>query len=208
MDSIIVNDKRYTKSMDTTSGEEIIDEQIQQAYDILEPYKDKLIGLGEGNHERSLTNMCNTNPVRRLCEKLGCEYLGYTWMCSIALREVDGRGRTVVIYGNHGWGGGTRTEGGDLTKYAKIMSAYESDIYLFGHTHGLMAKRSPRLSIAGKKLIAKDRYICICGTFMKTISPDETPSWSETKGFNPARIGGITINIKPINHWCDIRVYA
>lgn len=208
MDSIVISDKRYSKSTDDTEGEAIIDEQVKQAYDILEPYASRIIGLGEGNHERVLTDRCNTNPTKRLCEKLGCTYLGYTWMCSLLLRETDGRGRTVVLYGNHGWGGGTRTEGGDLTKYAKIMSAYESDIYLFGHTHGLLAKRSPRLSIVGKKLVAKDRYVCICGTFLKTISPDETPSWSETKGFNPARIGGITIDIKPNGSWCDIKVAA
>jgi hypothetical protein len=202
-----VQDKRYNKSMDATTQECVIDEQIEEAYQCLLPYKDRIIGLGEGNHERVIANM-GTNPIQRLCNKLGCDYLGYTFMCSIILRENNGRGRTVTIYGNHGWGGGTRTEGGDLTKYAKVMQSYESDIYLFGHTHGLVSKRSPRFSLIGKKLMAKDRFLCVCGTFLKTISPDSIPSWSETRGFHPARIGGIDISIKPNHEWCDIKVHS
>ena len=208
MDSIITTDKRYSKAHDDMGGEAIVDEQIDEAYNILEPYASRIIGLGEGNHCQTIISHCATNPIKRLCEKLKCEYLGYTWMCNLSLSENGGRGRTVTIYGNHGWGGGCRTEGGDLTKYSKILSYYDSDLYLFGHTHGLMAKRSPRLSIVGNRLIAKDRYICVCGTFLKTISPDEIPSWSETKGFAPARIGGITIDIKPTATWCDIKVAA
>lgn len=208
LDSIVCTDKRYAKSMDETGSEAIVDEQIDEAFAILEPYADRIIGLGEGNHERELVKKTGTNPTKRLCEKLKCEYLGYTWMCVLNMREKDGRGRTVTVYGSHGWGGGCRTEGGDLTKFSKIMNYYESDLYLFGHTHGLMAKRSPRLSVVGDKLMAKDRYICVCGTFLKTISPDAIPSWAETKGFAPARIGGITIDIKPTAIWCDIKVAA
>jgi len=208
MDDIIAIDKRYAKSQDDTEGDDIIDQQIEKAYSLLSPYKEKIIGLGEGNHERTIAGKNGTNPIKRLCKELGCEYLGYSFLVRLVFHENNARFRHVIIYGNHGWGGGSRTEGGSLTKYAKTIGYYDADIYLFGHDHTLVTKPSPRLSLVGEKLIAKDRHICICGTFLKTVSVDENPTWAETRGFNPARIGGVTISIKPNGSWCDIKATA
>lgn len=192
--------------MDATTQECVIDEQIEEAYQCLLPYKDRIIGLGEGNHERVIANM-GTNPIQRLSDKLGCEYLGYTFMCQLRLRTKSGIGRTVTIYGNHGWGGGSRTQGGDLTKFARPTGYYDADLFLFGHVHRSQHDEIARLGIVQNKLIAKPKHVCICGTFLKTISPDAIPSWAETRGFQPAKIGGINITIKPSMHnWCNIKV--
>lgn len=205
MDSIIIADRRYQKSMDGTQDDGIIDEQVNTMYEVLKDYAPRIVGLGEGNHERVVTNRYGSNPTKRLCELLNVPYLGYTWICKLVLRENDGRGRSVSIYGHHGWGGG-KTQGADLTKYSKIMAFYDCDIFLFGHTHRLVVDRIERLGLSGDKLIAKPQHMAVCGTFLKTISPDETPSWAETKGFQPARIGAPTISIKPNNSWVDINI--
>lgn len=205
LDSIVCTDKRYSKAMDSTKDEGIIDEQINDMAGILEPYKERIIGLGEGNHERTICKY-GTNPTKRLAALLGVPSLGYTWICKLLLSENSSRTRTVLVYGNHGWGGGSRTQGASITKYSRTLNYYQCDIFLFGHDHRLQTDRIEQLGIAGTKLIAKPKHIAICGTFLKTISHDDIPSWAETKGFQPARIGAPTISIRPNDTWCDIRI--
>jgi len=211
LDSIIVIDKRYRKSIDAFGGEEIIDEQVNGIYEILKPYKDRILGLGIGNHEDTIVKKYATNPIKRLCEKLSTEkhevpYLGYSYFYKLSMRENGGRGRTVLIKGHHGYGGGGRTQGGDLTKFSKDMGFYDADLFIYGHTHKLQFDEVPRLGISGTKLISKPKVLVICGTFKKSLSKDSTTTWEETMGFPPTRIGGACINIKPNANWVDISV--
>lgn len=207
LDSITVTDRRYTKAMDGTESEAIVDDQVNEAIDILKPYASRILGLGEGNHERVLVDRTNTNVTRRICEALNVPYIGYTWIIKLTMREDDGRGRSVLIYGNHGFGGSSRTIGGSLTSFSRVLQSYEADIFLFGHVHRLQVDRVERLGLAGTKLIAKPKHLAICGTFLHTVTSDNPiPSWSETKGFAPARIGGPEVTITPNKSWVDIRI--
>ena len=202
MDCIIVKDmKRYDKHSDDSPTGAIIDDQVNGIYEILEPYKNKIIGLGRGNHESTIIKYCGTDPTARLCEKLGCAYLGYSGLVKIILREDEGRGRTVIIRWHHGWGGGSRTQGADLTKYSKDTTHWDADVYLYGHVHRKQSDSIPRIGLAGSKVISKPKLIGICGTFLKTYSDSIDSTYSEEKGYPPVDIGGITVNIKPRKEW-------
>jgi hypothetical protein len=206
LDSIIVSDKRYRKSIDAIESEEIIDKQIYGLFKILEPYKDKFIGCGIGNHEDTIVEKCATNPIKRLCEKLEVPYLGYSWFFKLQFSENGGRGRTVMIHGHHGYGGGSRTQGGDITKFSKDISFYNADIFLRGHVHRLQSDEIPQLSIVGDTLVSKSRMLVICGSFKKSLSNDGSTTWEEKMGFPPVKMGGSTILITPNSTWCDIKV--
>lgn len=206
-DAIIVSDKkRYLKSSDGTEGDDILDQQEDKIYSILEPVKDRIIGLGSGNHEQSILKYSSTNLCKRLSNRLGTKYLGYSYIVKLFLREQAGRGRSVIIRGVHGWGGASRSQGGDLTKYSKDLSFYDSDIALYGHCHKLQADRIPRLSVIGNRLVSKDRHLILCGSFLKTLSDDENPSYAELAGYPPIPIGAPTIAITPNNNWVKIKV--
>lgn len=210
LDSIITSDsKRYRKSGDGNdpASDDIIDNQIEALYKIMEPYKSQIIGIGIGNHEDAIVKHCGTNPMKRMAEKLGTLYLGYSFLIRLLFRTEAGGGRAVVIRGHHGHGGGSRTQGADLTKYARDSQYIEADIYLYGHVHRLQYDTVPRLSLRGETLIAKDKHILICGTFLKTYSDSTDVTYSEIKGYPPASIGGHDITIKPISsEWCDIAI--
>ena len=211
IDAIIAKDiRRYRKSDDATKGDAVIDEQLDIIYDILKPYSKRIIGLAAGNHEDSILKYCGTDPTSRLCKMLSddtytVKYLGYSCLVKLIFHENNGRGRSVVIREHHGWGGGSRTRGADITKYEKDMGKWDADIYLYGHVHKKQTDKMPRLGMAGKTLIAKPQLLCICGTFEKTYSNTTDPTYAETKGFPPTEIGGVTINIKPLSHgWVDL----
>lgn len=205
LDSIVIGDKRYEKHVDDTEGDAIIDEQVDGFTKVLEPYKDKLLGLGRGNHEKTIIKRCSTDPVKRMCEALQCDYLGYSGLLRLVLSEGGSRGRTAIIRWHHGWGGGSRTQGADLTKYSNDVKHWVADLYLYGHVHRKQSDRIPRLGLSGEKLISRPKLIGICGTFLRTYSKTQESTYSEEKGYPPVEIGGITVNFKPDSHkWMDM----
>jgi len=64
----------------------------------------------------------------------------------------------------------------------------------------------PRLALSGEKLIAKDKHVCICGTFLKTYLNSADATYSEVKGYPPVSVGGLNIFIKPKRYWVKIWV--
>lgn len=205
LDSIITKDiKRYSKLADMSEGDAIIDEQIDRAYGLLQPYMGRIIGLGTGNHEASILKHHGTHPIRNLCRMLNTTSLGYSWMVRLRFREEQGRGRTLMIHGHHGWGGGSRTQGADLTKYSKYVAHWSADMFLFGHVHRLQSDKIDRLAWIGDKLVAKPKWLFLCGTFLKTLSTNDEPTYSEQGGYPPVSIGAPTITLKPDKSWITI----
>ena len=201
LDNIVVTDPRYTKHVDDTPSGTIIDDQIETMAEILLPYKDKILGLGRGNHEDVIIKKCGTDPIKRLCKKLECSYLGLSGLVRLNLTENGNRGRNIIIRYHHGWGGGSRTQGADLTKFSKDMMYWDADIYLYGHVHRKQSDRIPRLGLIGDKLVSKPKLLGICGTFLRTYTDTTDSTYSELKGYPPVEIGGITVNLKPTNDW-------
>jgi len=130
-------------------------------------------------------------------------FLGYSWGVTLRLSEGGARGRTVKIRGHHGWGGGSRTAGGDITKYAKELAQWDADIGLYGHVHRKQTTEIPRMGWIKDKLIAKPQRLAICGTFLKTFSNSGDPTYAETHGFMPTSIGNVIVCIKPTHDWVE-----
>ena len=204
LDSVIVTDKRYAKHVDGSTSDAIIDEQIDVAYDILKPYKDRIVGLGSGNHEETIVTRNGTNPTRRLSRMLGVPHLGIDWHIRMVFSENGSSGRTLVIFGHHGWGGGSRTIGADLTKFSRKATDTDADIYLFGHVHRRQSVMLTRTGFRGGKHVAKELHLFICGTFLKTFSLTDESTYSERAGFPPTPIGGVNITITPTAKWVKI----
>lgn len=204
-DAIITSDlKRYQKHADATETDAILDEQYERGKEILWPIRKRIIGLGRGNHEDTIIRMAGTDLVKRLCDDLECEYLGYSGLIRIILRKETGAGRSIFIRWHHGWGGGSRTQGADLTKFSKDTMHWDADVYLYGHVHRKQSDRIPRIGLSGQKIISKPKLIGICGTFLKTYSDTTDSTYSERAGYPATEIGGITLCIKPKRHWVKV----
>jgi len=203
LDSIIVKDvRRYEKHSDDTETDAVVDEQIEGFAKELEPYKNRLVGLGRGNHEQAILKYCSTDPTQRLCNRLGCPNLGYSGLIRLIFtQDKGGRGRQVVIRWHHGWGGGSRTQGADLTKFSRDLVHWDADVFLYGHVHKLQRDSVPRLGLVGEKLVSKPKIMGICGSFLKTYSNSTEATYSEVKGYPPITVGGLTVCIKITRHW-------
>lgn len=205
IDAIVTKDiRRYMKHSDDCESDAIIDEQIDRLYDLLSPLKGRILGLGTGNHESAINKHHGTHPMRRLAKRLDTISLGFSWLLRLRFTENGSRVRTLVIRGHHGWGGGSRTQGADLTKYSRDITYWQADMFLYGHTHKLQSDKIDRMAWIGKKLVAKPKYIYICGTFLKTYSDTDEATYSEEKGYPPVSIGSPRISITPGRRWMEI----
>ena len=203
-DSIVVNDIRYRKSGDAVKGDAIVDRLVDMGEEYLAPYRDRILGIGKGNHEDVVTKRCGTDLIARLCKRLDCQDIGYSGLFRLQFAENGSRGRTVIIRYHHGWGGGSRTVGSDLTKYSKDMLYWDADVFLYGHTHQRKVDEIPRMGLVGSKLVSKPKILGVCGTFLKTYTTDLQPTYAEVKGYPPVTIGGIRVGIKPSKDWVKL----
>jgi len=207
MDMIIPSDPRYFPGM-TGSVVDIVDHQLRGFADLLSPYTDKILGLGWGNHEWEILKRHGTSPASRLNEMLGTRDLGYSGLLNLCLKQGGKNSRSVIIRYHHGFGGSSRTSGGDLTKFEKECANWDADLFLYGHVHKLQTVRVARGGLCGATFVAKDQHLVICGTFKKTFNDGPCPTWSEKMGFPMRTVGGPTIYIEPRRHRHEIRVLA
>jgi hypothetical protein len=211
-DMIFFDDKRFRLSgHDPADGEDDdpIDLEVKEMAALLDSIKDHLICIGTGNHEDAVTKRCHTNPSKRLADLLNVPYMGYSYWFRLLLSQGGQGGRTVDFFCTHGFGGGTRTEGGSVTKYSKFSDRFLCDVFVAGHDHRKQYVRYPLLGIHGQKdvvLFGKSKLVCLGGSWKKTYGTGSSVTWEETKGFAPSEIGGITIEIKPSDRWVKLNV--
>jgi hypothetical protein len=199
-DGIVFSDTRYDKGSDAirSRNSEIIDEQVDWGCEILESYAKRFIGIGLGNHEWTPIKRGGTNPIKRICRRLGIPYLGYSGFIRVYLHEKGNtRGRSVIVRYHHGYGGGGRTGGASITRYEKEMADYDADIYLYGHDHQLNVKPYAYQQLRGQKVIDRLRWLIVGGTYLKTYVQGGDPTYSERKGYRPVPIIGTVIKLKP-----------
>jgi len=198
-DAILPGDPRYARSSDSGEVEAKIDEQVELFSGLLKGIskEGRLLGLGSGNHERQILKRHGTDMVGRMSKELNVPYLGYSGLYNLTLVRGTKDSRSVIIRYHHGFGGGARTQGADLTKFSRECSYWDADLFLYGHVHRLQADKVPRLGLAGSTLVARPQQLCICGTFLKTFGTGPEPSYSEEKGYPPIETGGLSIRLTP-----------
>ena len=208
-DSIIVPDKRYRKDFDGTETGAIIDEQIEGLASIFRPYAKQIYGIGDGNHEDVVNKNCGTQMMKHLCDKLATDehkplWLGYSWVIEVVFYQgtIDRQQQTrsLIVRGHHGWGGASRTEGAEITKFSHDVKFWNCDLFLYGHVHKIKSNDVEVGVKVGKQgWRTQLRRMVVCGTYQRTYAPGQVPTWAETKGFPPVSIRNPIIYAKP--HW-------
>lgn len=196
--------KRYRKAHDSADGEDILDESINGLTDEFMPYREQIYGFGDGNHEDSILQHCGTNLTKRLIDKLNngikkpILYLGYSWLLQIKFNQDAGRVRSLIIRGHHGWGGGSRTEGADITKFAHDVKFWRADLFLYGHVHKLKLNDIEEGRMVGDNGWKTGlKRMCVCGTYQRTYSKSKSATYAEKKGFPPTTIRHPLIYLTP-----------
>lgn len=113
---------------------DIIGAQLERLYAILDPIKDKCLGLIEGNHEYSIMKYHNRDIMNTVCKHFkvanltDCAYLRFNFR--------RGKQETAVVraFITHGHGGG-RTSGAEPNCLYRLAADKDCDIVWKGHSH-------------------------------------------------------------------------
>lgn len=130
-----------------TSVSDIYDEQlnpeqsIDRAVEIVEPIKDKIIGLTSGNHEDRTYKLTGIDVMKNFAYRLGLAD-NYDPISNLIFLQWGDTNRkkgkpspiTTTVYMTHGSGGG-RTIGAKANQVARLANMIDADIYIHGHTH-------------------------------------------------------------------------
>ena len=118
-------------------------EQIKKLAQLLEPIKDKILVMTDGNHEARTSKKVGINLMETVAiELFGREkaeeiYSGEPYLLFLSFgrnRGRDERQTIYSIYGRHGSGGG-RTVGAKLNHLERMFEQVNADVFIHSHTH-------------------------------------------------------------------------
>lgn len=115
-------------------------EQLQTLCDLLEPIKDKILILTQGNHEARTYRADGIDLTALLARQLSIydKYVREGGVLFLRFGETSSHNRfrpqLYSIYCTHGSGGG-RKEGSKAVRLADMASIVDCDIYIHSHTH-------------------------------------------------------------------------
>lgn len=154
------------------------------------------LGIASGNHHDKILQYHSTDPTKRIAQRLRTECLGYSYYFHLNFKR-EGRGyQKLIIYGNHGFGGGTRTEGGSMTKYCRHAERMRADICLYSHDHDCWIKPVVDVDSRGGQVSEVPKLVVDTGTFLKTFSTTDVPTYSELAGYPPRQLGYPVLEIR------------
>lgn len=205
--SISLADKRFSTSYlhdKFTKVDSLVDLIVEEVDDFVFTMKRRLgsewiqnhvIGAISGNHPFGLVKKgFGFDPHKLMCEKLGIRNLGYCCMMYLIFEIKDsGTKRSLSVFVHHGFGGGSRTEGGNITSLSRHANQYDARVFVYGHVHELDVKNlPPRITLRkGRPMyyVSENRLLILSGTFQKCLTRSYNPSYFELKGYPVRPLG-------------------
>ena len=163
-------------------------EQVLEVIKYLEPIKDKILVMSNGNHEDRIVKEANIDVLYLVAKQLKIEdiYSPSWWYLYLSFGESN-RHKPVLytITGYHGAGGGSTT-GGKANKVKKMSQVVLSDIYIMSHVHEPINTKGIIFSpdYQHRALVKKEMYYCISNSFL-----EYQGSYAEKMGLIPSNTG-------------------
>lgn len=113
-------------------------EQLQTLCDLIEPIKDKVLFITQGNHEARTYKTDGIDLTAIMAKQLGIydKYARVGGVLFLRFGEDKKRHRRMcyTFYITHGSGGGKK-EGGKANGLCDLASIVDTDVYIHAHTH-------------------------------------------------------------------------
>jgi UDP-2,3-diacylglucosamine pyrophosphatase LpxH len=147
------------------AGDDMLGESIRWAYEILAPYKDDIIMIGDGNHDDAVARYHHIEPVKHLIVMLNgadgkIQYGGYHGFIHVQLRPFsDTHYGHYVIHYHHGAGGAAPVTKGAITFSRAAMWIEGADAIWRGHTHHRQAGRDNKVTFNKSVVVPENRVM-------------------------------------------------
>lgn len=182
-------------------GSNYFDLVFRETADWLRPWQERILMMGDGNHETAVINNQEINPLEnvvRIMRDAGAptEHMGYQGFVRFVFYQQGGSCvRRSTLYFHHGAWGGIITKGTmGGGRYASI--APDADLVLNGHNHerSMVAHPCYRVAETGKVWI-EQRWHLQTGTYKQEF--DGTGGWAVERIVMPKSLGGIWLTLRP-----------
>lgn len=157
----------------------------------------RLVGLLNGNHFFSFPSGINSD--QKLCEKLGCKYLGVSSFIRLTI-VVYKQSMAFDLWVHHG-AGGARLLGGSINRVDQMREFAEADAFCMGHDHKRgVFPANPKLHLeptkVGLLLKEKQQWLLRTGSFLKAYE-DGVVSYNADAARGPCSLGHVELEFTP-----------
>lgn len=167
-------------------------EEIQIACDLLEPIKDKILAVTQGNHEFRTYKTEGIDIIKIVCMQLGISdkyspegALLFVRFGKAYRKETNGSGENrkqcYTIYMQHGSGGG-RKEGAKAIRLVDMACVVDSDIYIHSHTHLPMIMKQNFFRVDTRNSTVSE----VTKLFVNTGASLSYGGYGQSQGYKPA----------------------
>jgi len=168
------------------------EEQINKLLQLLEPVKDRIIGLLTGNHELRIYFKTNIDPTKLLCEHLGCMYLGHGGYLAVKVNDINYR---IALF--HGYGS-AESRSYHLKKVIERAGVDDADIVAIGHCHQLHHEVWPRWRIINGRVTKKLIHGVRTGGFLRY------PDYAKRLLYPPSIVGSPIVVLYAKRHCISV----
>lgn len=163
-------------------------EQVIQIINFLEPIKDKILVMSNGNHEDRITKDTSIDVLYLVAKQLRIEqvYSPSWWYLYLSFGNNEkGRMTNYTLTGYHGSGGG-RKSGSKINRLEEMSQVVIADIYLMAHVHKPIATKGVIFTpyYQSKTLTKQEMYYLISNSFV-----EYEGSYAEKMGMIPSNNG-------------------
>ena len=182
-------------------GGNYFDLVFEESAQWLKPWQDRILMMGDGNHETAIVNHQEIDPLEnvvRLMRTAGAptEHMGYQGFVRFVFHKPDGgKVRRCTLFWHHGAWGGIVTKGTmGGGRYSQV--APDADLVVNGHNHERTIVAHPCYRVAENgKVWVEQRWHLQTGTYKHEFGG--TGGWAVERIVMPKSLGGVWLTLKP-----------
>lgn len=169
-------------------------EQVLKVINFLEPIKDKILVMSNGNHEDRITRDTSIDILYLVAKQLRIEqvYSPSWWYLYLSFGETNKhRPMIYTITGYHGSGSG-QTSGAKINKAKKMSQVVLADVYIMSHVHEPINAKGVIYTpdYQHRSITKRDMYYAISNSFVGYEN-----SYAEKMGLIPSNNGTSEIEL-------------
>ena len=184
-------------------GGNYFDLVFRESADWLKPWQDRIIMMGDGNHETAIINHQEIDPLENLSRLMRdsgspVEHMGYQGFVRFMFEQKEkSRIRKLTLYFHHGAWGGIITKGTlGGGRYASI--APDADVLVNGHNHERSMVSHPCYRVAQNGQVwTEQRWHVQTGTYKHEFK--DPGGWAVERIVMPKSLGGLWMTLTPRN---------
>ena len=177
-------------------GINYLDNVVEEAAEFLEPYSDRIVMIGMGNHETAILKRSETNVTERLCGLLkyktknpiyNGQYGGYVrfMFSSKTSGGFYGGRQSLILHYYHGTGGASLMTKGVNKHMQRLTFVPDADMIWMGHSHNEFVVSHQRMRLSQKGKVYQDECLLINTSTYKNEYKDGGLGWAIQSGHPP-----------------------